>query len=111
MYFIIYRGETFRKLLLRIGEIHSLLPDKARIMALTATCTEKLRKTVSSLIGLRDELVISKSPCKNNIMYTVIVSAPIEEVFMPDYMKRDYHILVHLYIVDHIRIVQVFICF
>ena len=26
-------------------------------------------------------------------------------------MKRDYHILVHLYIVDHIRIVQVFICF
>ena len=56
-------------------------------MALTATCTEKLRKTVSSLIGLRiglrDELVISKSPCKNNIMYTVTASAPIEEVFMP----------------------------
>ena len=78
-----YRGETFRKLLLRIGEIRSLLPDKARIMALMATCTEKLRKTVSSLIGFRDELVISKSPCKNNIMYTVIASAPIEEVFMP----------------------------
>ena len=52
-------------------------------MALTATCTEKLSKTVSSLIGLRDELVISKSPCNNNIMYTVIASAPIEEVFMP----------------------------
>ena len=52
-------------------------------MALTATCTEKLRKTVSSLIGLRDELVISKFPCKNNIMYTVIASAAIEEVLMP----------------------------
>ena len=30
----LYRGETFRKLLLRIGEIRSLLPDQARIMAL-----------------------------------------------------------------------------
>ena len=41
-------------------------------MALTATW-----------IGLRDELVISKSPCRNNIMYTVIESAAIEEVFIP----------------------------
>ena len=70
-------------------------------MALTATCTEKLRiffcppssladkqvehmsKTVSILIGLRDELVVPKSPCKNNNVYS-IESAAIEEVFMPE---------------------------
>ena len=69
--------------MLRIGEIRSLLPDQARIMALTATATEKLRKTASSIIGLRDEVVVSKSPCKNNIMYVVVESAAIEEVFMP----------------------------
>ena len=89
-------GETFRKLLLRIGEIRSLLPDQARIMALTATATEKLRKTASSIIGLRDEVVVSKSPCKNNIMYVVVESTAIEEVFMPiarDYLKIDHHIL------------------
>ena len=67
--------------MLRIGEIRSLLPDQARIMALTAI--EKLRKTASSIIGLRDEVVVSKSPCKNNIMYVVVESAAIEEVFMP----------------------------
>lgn len=52
-------------------------------MALTATATERLRKTASSIIGLRDEVVVSKSPCKNSIMYTVVASATIEEVFMP----------------------------
>ena len=52
-------------------------------MALTATATEKLRKTASSIIGLRDEVIVSKSPCKNNIMYVIVESAAIEEVFMP----------------------------
>ena len=60
-----------------------MLPDQARIIALTATATEKLRKTASSIIGLRDEVVVSKSPCKNNIMYVVVESAAIEEVFIP----------------------------
>ena len=50
--------------MLRIGEIRSLLPDQARIITLTATATEKLWKTASSIIGLRDEVVVSKSPCK-----------------------------------------------
>ena len=70
------RGETFRKLLLRIGEIRSLLPDQARIMALTATATEKLRKTASSIIGLRDEVVVSKSPCKTAPLLCSIFGIP-----------------------------------
>ena len=84
------------KLLLRIGEIRSLLPDQARIMALTATATEKLRKTASSIIGLRDEVVVSKSPCKNNIMYVVVESQQLKKFLcqlLRDYMKIDHRIL------------------
>ena len=54
----------FRKLLLRIGEVRSLLPSEVKIMALTATATTKLRTDVSRAIGLKNELVISKSPSK-----------------------------------------------
>ncbi len=52
------RGETFRRLLLRIGEIRSLLLAHAKIMALTATATAALRMEVSKIVGMRDELVV-----------------------------------------------------
>ncbi len=49
------RGETFRRLLLRIGEIRSLLPAHAKIMALTATATAALRMEVSKIVGMRED--------------------------------------------------------
>ncbi len=56
---------------MRIGEVRSLLPPHVNIMAMTATATAKLRTDVSRLIGLRNELVVARSPSKLNITYTV----------------------------------------
>lgn len=80
---LLHRGETFRKLLLRIGEIRSLLPSNVNIMALTATASKQLRIDVSRIIGMSDELVVAKPPSKPNIMYTVGTFSTIEETFLP----------------------------
>ncbi len=81
--FFLCRGETFRSILLRIEEICGLIPEHAHIMALTATATERLRKDASRLIGLRNEVVVAISPCKDNIMYVVVESDGIEKIFEP----------------------------
>ena len=65
------RGETFRSVLLRIGELRSFLPPTVHLMALTATPTPKLRKKVISLLGMRDPLLTYISPCRPNIIYSV----------------------------------------
>ena len=75
-----YKGETFRKLLLRIGEVRSLLPPDANIMALTATATKTPRRGVSRIIGMRNELVVSKPPVKSN-MYAVVPFSTLEQTF------------------------------
>ena len=64
-----FRGRTFCKLLLRIGEIHSLLPSTVPFLALTATITKANPLEVSRILGLHNEILVSKSPCKSNIMY------------------------------------------
>ncbi len=81
--FFLCRGETFRSILLRIEEIRSLIPEHAGNMALTATATERLRKDASRLMGLRNEVVVAISPCKDNIMYVVGESDGIERIFEP----------------------------
>ena len=48
--------------------MRSLLPSEVKIMALAVTATTKLRTDVSRVVGLKNELVISKSPSKSNIM-------------------------------------------
>ena len=68
---------------MRIGEVRSLLPARVNVMALTATATVKLRMDVSRIIGMRNELVVFRSPCKANIMYAVIEFSTIEETFLP----------------------------
>ena len=52
-------------------------------MALTATATAKLRMDVSRIIGMKNEIVISKSPCKDNIMYMVVQFSTLEQTFHP----------------------------
>ena len=46
-------GETFRSVLLRTGEIRSLVSDKVRFLVLTATATAKLRKRVMDVLGMQ----------------------------------------------------------
>ena len=50
-------------------------------MALTATATKKLRTDVARIIGMRNELVVSKPPMKSNLMYAVVPFSTIEETF------------------------------
>ena len=78
-----YRGETFRKLISRIGEIRSLIPERVNVMALTATATTKLRREVAAIIGLNNEVVVSISPEKPNIIYAVKDYVSIELTFSP----------------------------
>lgn len=66
---------------MRIGEVRSLLPSNVNIMAITATATRKLRTDVSRIIGMRNELVVSKPPMKSNLMYAVVPFSTVEETF------------------------------
>ena len=66
------RGETFRKVLLRVNEVRSLLPQATKMLALTATATTSLRLDVSRILGMNDPLVVALSPCKSNIIFSVV---------------------------------------
>ncbi len=60
-------------------------------MALTATATSKLRAEVARTLGMTDELVVSVSPCKANIMYAIGAFTTIPETFLPvvDRLRND----------------------
>ena len=68
----LFRGETFRKLLLRVGEVLSLLPPEIHFMALMATATKQLCYDVARVLGMSGETVVARSPSKDNIMYYAI---------------------------------------
>ena len=81
--FCLFRGQTFRTVLDRIGEVRSILPDGLNIMALTATATKTLRYSVSRTIGMHNPFVIAIAPCKKNIMYSVQTFESVEITFKP----------------------------
>ena len=65
------RGDTFRGLLNRVGELCSLFPVGVNIMALTATATKQVRMRVCRILGMAHPFIVALSPCKHNIMYSV----------------------------------------
>lgn len=67
----------------KIGEVRHLLPAGVNIMALTATATVKLRKEVAKIISMGNELVVSISPARHNIVYAVVQFNSIQETFYP----------------------------
>ena len=77
------RGETFRGTPSQIGEVRSLVPKGVTFLALTATATTKLRIQVAQTLGMIDELVVSISPCQQNILYTVGSITTIQVTFLP----------------------------
>ena len=64
----LYRGDNFRECLSQIGEIRSLFPSHVSVLAFVTT---RLRIVVAHTLGMKNELVVSLSPCKNNILYAV----------------------------------------
>ena len=69
--------------MLRTGEIRSLIPKDVRMVALTATATSKLRTQVAVTLGMINELVVTLSPCKANIMYSVRKITTVSDTFLP----------------------------
>ena len=55
----IYRGKTFRKMLMRVGEVRSLVQCFFHVMALTATATKVLREEVQHILGMKNPSVHS----------------------------------------------------
>ena len=66
-----YRGDSFRTEFSNLGEVSSILP-KVNTMALTATATKETRKVICRSLGMKNPVIISKSPNKPNIFYKVI---------------------------------------
>ena len=70
-------------MLLRIGEIRSILPQSVRVMCLTATATREIQKHVITILGLKNPKVIAVSPSKANIVYKVKLEDDLIKLVMP----------------------------
>lgn len=78
-----HRGTSFRKVLLRIGELRSILLESIQVMCLTATATREVQKQVISIIGLKDPKVFAVSPSKTNIVYIIKSHDDLFQAFTP----------------------------
>ena len=62
--FFINRSSTFREVLLRIGEVRSLIQVGIPVMALTATATHSLCVELASIIGMKKPVLsLSRNSC------------------------------------------------
>ena len=77
-----FQGTVIPKInVMLFGEIRSLLPAQAPILALTATITKSGRAEVSRTLGLHNEAIIAISPCKSIIKFLKMPFVSIEESF------------------------------
>ena len=78
------RGETFRREFYNIGEVRSHIPCDVKILALTATATMVTRQSICKILGMTNPAVVSESPNKPNIKYTLCLNPDtLEETFPP----------------------------
>jgi superfamily II DNA helicase RecQ len=61
---------AFRETYANLHEMRSLAP-KVKIIAVTATATASTRKTIMDVLLIKNPYVISESPFKQNIAYSV----------------------------------------
>ena len=61
-HFLNHRGESFRTEFLRLGEVRSILPHSVHMMALTATASATLRRSVTTTLGMHNIALIEVSP-------------------------------------------------
>ena len=74
---------AFRETYSELHELRSLAPT-VNILALTPTATSSTRETITEVLLMKDSDVISESPSKTNIAYSVLYMGndkPIEEYF------------------------------
>lgn len=66
-----------------MGEVRSLLAENVKVMALTATAKQSSRKAICHILGMSRPVIVSESPNKPNIKYSVTQKSSIEETFAP----------------------------
>ena len=71
VYLIICRGDDFRVAFARIGDVRSILPNNVHILALTATATPDILKTVKTRLSLDDPVLVGVTPNRGNIKYHI----------------------------------------
>ena len=76
-----FRGQTFRKVLQRIGEVRSLVPSSINLMALTATAKKSLQEEVATMLGMKAPKIVAASPSKPNTTYMIKYYSSIKEAF------------------------------
>ena len=59
------------KVLLKIGEVCSLVCESINVMALTATATCAVCHDVECVLGMKNPTIVVISPSKENIYYSV----------------------------------------
>lgn len=65
-------GQDFRSAYLGIGEFIASLPQRPTVAAFTATATERVRRDIVTLLGLRDPLVTVTGFDRPNLYFDVI---------------------------------------
>ena len=76
-----YRGDSFRREFLRLGELRSILPPHVNILAMTAIATSSLRRCVIKTLGMRNTVIITESIDKTSIVYSVLPFESVETSF------------------------------
>ena len=74
-------GNEFRREFSRLGELRSLLPRHVHILAITATATASLRRSVIKILGMKDTVVITENVDKPNLVYSVLTFESMEITF------------------------------
>ena len=64
-------------------EVRSLVPESVHMMALTATATTATRQQVCRRLGMVCPYIVTESPNRPNIKYSVNAPTNIEEKFAP----------------------------
>ena len=67
-----FRGDDFRPVYKNLGHIRAILPSRVKVMALTATATQLMYKSIASTLCFPDDtVIISMSTSRPNISYSV----------------------------------------
>ncbi len=65
-------GQDFRSSYLGIGEFIDALPDRPTVAAFTATATERVRRDIVKLLGLRDPKIVVTGFDRDNLYFDML---------------------------------------
>ena len=78
-----FRGDEYRPEFSLLGEIRSAMPKDINVIALTATATTLLQKTVIQKVGMINPVIVEVSPEKSNLYFNVVEFQSVEISLQP----------------------------